>query len=299
MQYPSVAFLLAIVATITIMLILSTSILASMILHSKKIRKSEKKFRTLYERVFDALILINKDGEIIDVNESACRLLGFPKEKFRQKIITDFITAVRRPEFDEGFSEAFKGGSSYLGEFEMIGNNDIVIQAEVGCAALEIHGHNYVLASFRDITGRKLAEAKLRDKNIALREVLANLEQDKLKIKKQVAGAVEHVLLPSLEKLINPDGMVNIAYYRSLKESLRDMGSLSVDMGDAMTKLSPREMEISKLTKNGSTAKEIASALNITVATVEKHKEKIRKKLKISNKKINLATHLQNISRAG
>ncbi len=299
MQYPSVAFLLAIVATITIMLILSTSILANMILHSKKIRKSEKKFRTLYERVFDALILINKDGEIIDVNESASQLLGFAKEEFKQKIISDFITAERQPDFEEGFSEAFKSGSSYLGEFEMIGNDDIVIQAEVGCAGLEIHGQNFVLASLRDITGRKFAEAKLRDKNIALREVLANLERDKVKIKKQVASAVEHVLLPSLEKLINPDGMVNIAYYRSLKESLRDMGSLSVDMGDAMTKLSPREMEISKLTKNGSTAKEIASALNITVATVEKHKEKIRKKLKISNKKINLATHLQKISRVG
>lgn len=299
MKYSSLELIWAIVIVMFVLLVLASTVLYTIILHSKKIRKSEKKFRTLYDRVFDALILINNDGEIIDVNESACRLLGFPKEKFRQKIITDFITAVRRPEFDEGFSEASKGGSSYLGEFEMIGNNDIVIQAEVGCAALEIHGHNYVLASFRDITGRKLAEAKLRDKNIALREVLANLEQDKLKIKKQVAGAVEHVLLPSLEKLINPDGMVNIAYYRSLKESLRDMGSLSVDMGDAMTKLSPREMEISKLTKNGSTAKEIASALNITVATVEKHKEKIRKKLKISNKKINLATHLQNISRAG
>lgn len=299
MQYPSIAFLLAIVATITIMLILSTSILASMILHSKKIRKSEKKFRTLYERVFDALILINKDGEIIDVNESASELLGFSKEELNQKIVTNFIAVIRQPDFQEGFSEAFKGQSLYLGEFEMIGNKDIKIQAEVGCAGLEIHGHNYVLASFRDITGRKLAEAKLRDKNIALREVLANLEHDKVKIKKQVASAVEHVLMPSLVKLINQDGSVNTAYYRSLKENLGEMASFSLDMGDAMTKLSPREMEISKLTKNGSTAKEIASALNITVATVEKHKEKIRKKLKISNKKINLATHLQKISRAG
>ncbi|MEE9555501.1 MAG: PAS domain S-box protein [candidate division Zixibacteria bacterium] len=298
MQYSSVELIWAIVVVIFVLLVLASTVLSTIILHSKKIRKSEEKFRTLYERVFDALILINKDGEIIDVNESAGRLLGFVKEDLDRKIMTNFIAPVRRSDFEEGFSEAFKGGSSYLGEFEMIGNNDIVIHAEVGCTGLEIHGYDYVLASFRDITGRILAEAKLRDKNIALREVLANLEQDKVKIKKQVASAVEHVLMPSLDKLINQDGTVNTAYYRSLKENLREMASFSVDMGDAMTKLSPREMEICKLTRNGSTAKEIAIALNITVATVEKHKEKIRKKLKISNKKINLATHLQAISRA-
>ena len=300
MQYSSLELIWAIVVVIFVLLVLTSAVLSTIILHSKKIGKSEEKFRTLYERVFDALILINKDGEIIDVNKSAGRLLGFAKEELDQKIMTNFIAPVRRSDFEEGFLGAFDGDSLYLGEFEMIGNNNIKVHVEVGCTGLEIHGQNFVLGSFRDITGRILAEGKLRDKNIALREVLTNLEREKIKIKKQVADTVEHILLPSLEKLINSDGKVNIAYYRSLKESLGEMSSLSVNKGDALNKLSPRETEICKLTRNGSTAKEIAIALNITVATVEKHKEKIRKKLKISNKKVNLATHLKNmISKAG
>jgi DNA-binding NarL/FixJ family response regulator len=60
-------------------------------------------------------------------------------------------------------------------------------------------------------------------------------------------------------------------------------------------KLSARESEICQMIKVGSTSKSIANKLNVTVGTVQKHREKIRKKLGISNKNINLATYLKNL----
>jgi len=299
MQYSSLELIWAIIVVIFVLLVLASSILLSMITHSRKTRKSEEKFRALFERVFDALLLINKDGMIVDVNDSAIGRLGYSRDEFRGNHIRNLVAEDRFPEFDRGFIDAFKGKSIYLGEYELQGNNGAILHAEVGCAGLEIHEQNYVLASLRDITGRKLAERKLRDKNVALKAVLASLEEEKLKIKKQISGNVDHVLMPALEKMINVDGSVNLAYYRSLKQSLSELALLSADISDQMAKLSPRETEISKLTRNGLTAKEIAKALNITVATVEKHREKIRKKLKISKTKTNLSTHLKRISRVG
>jgi len=297
MQYSTVDLALPILAVFTVLLILSISVLVSVILHGRKIRKSEAKFRSLFNRVFDMLILIDKDGNITDVNGSAINRLELSREDFRERQITDFISEDRLTEFQKGFQNAYLGKSVYLGEFDLVGGNGSVLHAEVGCTGLEIQNSKFVLASLRDITGRKLAEKKLRDKNIALKAVLASLEEEKLKIKKQVSSNVEHVLLPALEKMKNQDGTVNMAYYKSLHQSLIDLATLSVEIGDELTKLSPRELEISKLTSNGLSAKEISKALNITVATVEKHRERIRKKLKISKTKTNLSTHLQKISR--
>ena len=296
MQNVAPSMLWSVLAIMAILLILTVFIISVIAANSKKIRKSEQKFKTLYERVFDALFLVDGNWRIVDVNDSACSMLGVAKDQIVMQHITDLIAESMRPQFHEDIARAFKGEPLYLGEFELVGDAEKAVHAEVGCTGLEIQDQYYLLASFRDITLRKQAEAELRKKNIALKGVLASVEEEKIKIKKQLAGAFEHNVLPSVEKLVNLDGTVNAAYFRLLKESLRDMSSLSVDMGDAMNKLSPREMEICKLTERGSSAKEIAEALSITVATVEKHKENIRKKLKISNKKINLATHLNNLT---
>ena len=61
------------------------------------------------------------------------------------------------------------------------------------------------------------------------------------------------------------------------------------------SKLSPREMEICAMIKNGASSKDIAEALDIALVTVQKHREVIRKKLGLTNKNINLTTHLRNI----
>jgi PAS domain S-box-containing protein len=297
MSYSSVEFVWGVVGLILVLLVLASSILAAMLLHSKKIRKSERKFRALFERVFDGLILIDFEGNIVDLNESACRLLGFSKDDLDELKIDRLAFPNDFSDLWDGLARAFDGYSAYLGEFRLLDADKKTVHAEIGCTGLEIHGHDFVLASFRDITGRILAEQRLKEKNIALTEVLTHLEEEKMKIKKQISNMVDQVLMPSMNRLVNEDGSANVVYFKLLRDSLQEMASLSGGVGDTMTRLSPREMEICKLTRNGHTAKEIAGALNITVATVEKHKEKIRRKLNIVNKKINLASHLRKLSK--
>jgi DNA-binding CsgD family transcriptional regulator len=56
--------------------------------------------------------------------------------------------------------------------------------------------------------------------------------------------------------------------------------------------LTPKETQIANLVKDGKTAKQIAELLNISVRTIESHKKRIRKKIHITNSKINLKSHL-------
>ncbi len=147
----------------------------------------------------------------------------------------------------------------------------------------------------REIRYLELLETEreaLREKNITLREVLAYIEEEKMEIKNQIANEVQNSLMPLVKKLINPDGKVNNTCYNILSQGLDSLVAPS-SIKQIYSKLSPREIEICNLIKSGATSKDIANELSISLATVQKHRESIRKKLKITNKNINLMTFLK------
>jgi two-component system, NarL family, sensor histidine kinase UhpB len=140
-----------------------------------------------------------------------------------------------------------------------------------------------------------LERQALAEKNVALKEIMSVIEAEKMEIRQQIAGMIDQVLKPAVSRLVRRDGSVNRTYYDLLKYNLDE---LSVATGGALhisSKLSPREMEICAMIKNGASSKDIAEALDIALVTVQKHREVIRKKLGLTNKNINLTTHLRNM----
>ena len=59
------------------------------------------------------------------------------------------------------------------------------------------------------------------------------------------------------------------------------------------TSLTDQEMRVAVMVKNGLTSPKIANLLNISLNTVKTHRKNIRKKLKIQNSKVNLASFLR------
>jgi len=56
--------------------------------------------------------------------------------------------------------------------------------------------------------------------------------------------------------------------------------------------LTPMELKVSNLIRQGKGTKDIAGLLNISVRSVEFHRDNIRKKLDIKGKKVNLQSFL-------
>jgi len=133
----------------------------------------------------------------------------------------------------------------------------------------------------------------LEKKNIALKEVLTHIEDDKMEFRQRIGSSIDQVLIPALNKLIRKDGSINKTYYNILKMTLPELAASSGAVISIYSKLSPREREISNLIINGLSSKEITDTLNISYATVRKHREQIRRKLGISNKNINLVNFLK------
>lgn len=79
-----------------------------------------------------------------------------------------------------------------------------------------------------------------------------------------------------------------------LDEALGNItSSFMTKLESKYSKLSPRELEICNLIKNELSSKQIADALNISIQTVNGRRKDIRKKLGLTNKRINLSVYLK------
>jgi PAS domain S-box-containing protein len=154
----------------------------------------------------------------------------------------------------------------------------------------------HYMAIQRDITKRKEIEQTIVQKNLALKEILEQIEIEKDRIKENVQLNVEMILLPALKKLRKKSSGPTKGYIDILEKNLLDLtGTFGRHASEKRFNLSPREAEIANLIKSGLSSKEIAEMIHISFKTVETHRNRIRKKLNILKKDINLTTYLQSI----
>lgn len=131
----------------------------------------------------------------------------------------------------------------------------------------------------------------LERKNIAMSEMLKQIEWEKAKVETNVASNIREILIPLLDKM-RLNGASEI-YIGILKDNLK---KLTTPFGHHAayenSKMTPREIEIATMLRSGLTNKDISHLLHITLRSAEWHRYNIRKKLGLRGKKRNLRTTL-------
>ena len=113
-------------------------------------------------------------------------------------------------------------------------------------------------------------------------------------IKEDILTNANIVLSPILEKLKTGDStQKNLNLFQHHIKGLTS--SYGTKITDKELLLTPKEIEVCNLVKAGFANKDISRFLNISRQTVEGHRKKIRHKLGISNKNINLTTYLREL----
>ena len=135
---------------------------------------------------------------------------------------------------------------------------------------------------------------RLMETNVALKILLEKREEDKKELEENVMFNVEKLINPYLEKLkqrCNQDSQG--AFLEIIQSNLDEItSSFAHSHKTYLSNLTPAQIQIANLIKQGQTTKEIASLLNLSTSTIACHRQEIRRRLFLSNKKINLQAAL-------
>jgi len=139
-------------------------------------------------------------------------------------------------------------------------------------------------------------KTQLEQKNIALHEFLTQLEKEKDNLENKVISNIDKLIKPQLERLKMKAGKTQSATLELIEHNLNGItSSFGQQMRSQLNALSPREIEICNLIKNGTSSKEIARTLHLADATVISHRNRIRRKLGLRNTNANLTTFLNSM----
>ena len=136
--------------------------------------------------------------------------------------------------------------------------------------------------------------AELQEFNSALKVLLKKRDQDKGDIEQNIINNINEMVLPYLEKAEDVNKKISQIEYLDIVKSNLDniLSSFGTNLKIKNYKFTPSEIRIADLIRNGKTTKEISSLLDMSPRTVEFHRDNIRRKLQIKNKKINLRSRL-------
>lgn len=266
---------------------------------------------THYEQIFsksrDLIALLDKNYIYLTVTEAYSRfhqkktadivgktvaeLLG--EEVFRAKVkkYLDRCLAGESVLFEEWFD--YKG----CGKRFMEGNYFPVTDARGN-----IDG---VAAFLHDLTEIKQMEFELKQRAQELSEVNkaleALLDQSTRTIVDQenrIYDNLQELVFPYLVKLEQKlEGREELLHINVIKANLEKItSSFTLMVSARLDGLTPRELQVAQLIKQGKLTKDIALLLHISPRTVEFYRDKLRKKLGLKSKHANLRSHLSSLT---
>lgn len=138
-------------------------------------------------------------------------------------------------------------------------------------------------------------KSALENKNVALREVIGQIELEKNKIKENISSNIDELVIPILRKAKTKG--IGEKHIGLIEQNLKKItSSFGITLSSKKLKLTPREIDVCNMIEKGMTNKEMSDFLNISIQSVEGYRKNIRKKLGLSNKKVNLSTYLRSLS---
>ncbi|SPD75725.1 PAS domain S-box protein (modular protein) [uncultured Desulfobacterium sp.] len=136
----------------------------------RELQESEKKYRTIFERSSDAIMLVDSNGKILEINQAGVEMFGYDNktELLALKSASELL------EDKKSFYDLQKSITTdgYVKEFEtrLMGNNGKAFEALITSNVTLNEGGQltgYVII-IKDITTRKMAQKQIQIRNIRL-----------------------------------------------------------------------------------------------------------------------------------
>lgn len=139
---------------------------------------------------------------------------------------------------------------------------------------------------------------ELEESNSALKILLRQRENDRREIEEKIMDNVKQIVLPYIEMLKKKKREIpeDKTYLNIIESNLKEIvSSFTTSLSHRLANLTPKEMLIANLVKEGKQDKDIAEVLHLSIDTIKAHRRNIRKKLNLIGTKTNLRTFLSDL----
>ncbi len=277
------------------------------------LQQSEQKYRHLVETMNDGLAVQDKNGLFTFVNNKFLQMIGYSKNEVTGHKVTDFLDKPNKKILQKQMRTGRKVKRlSYELVFTKKGGRKLHTIISRAPAFGEKHEYKGSFAVITDISELKKMEKKLRkrekaleinsihlqESNNALKVLLRKSEADKIEVEEKVLSNVKELVSPLIRKMKNSlldDKQLNLLH--SIESNLQDIISpFSRQLSSKYSNLTPKEIQVAALVREGKSSKEIAESMASNKNMVDFHRKNLRKKLGLSNVKKNLRTFLMTLS---
>jgi PAS domain S-box-containing protein len=274
------------------------------------LRESEERHRMLLEASPDPIVVYDMEGKATYVNPAFAETFGWPSQELLGKRI-DFVPEESWPETRVAIARMLRGERIQAFETKRLTKDGMLLDIQLSSSVFhDREGYpagNIVI--LRDVSDRKRAEDALRKRetelaaqsrhleevNAALTVLLKRREEDRVDLEERVLTNVKDLLVPYLERLkksrLNSDQMTLVGILESnIKEII---SPFATKLSSKVLGLTPTEIQVASLIREGKSTKKIAALLNTSENTVRSHRFHIRSKLGIKQKKVNMMSYLK------
>jgi PAS domain S-box-containing protein len=271
-------------------------------LQDQALRRSGILLNDLFDYSHEGIVL-HRDGIIEKAGSAFATMLGYRPDELTNRCLWDLMAT----DPAEQSSSQDRSGPY---EAQWRRKDDSLIWGEIRHNPESANDDGCQIAFVRDLSPVKELDSKRQEalevlrvsqdesarKDIAMREVLGQVGSEKERLGTEIGANIERVIMPLLQSLRTSHNSAANETIGILEHCLRDIASPFVgSLQNRYSNLTSRELEICSLIKNGFSSKEIAVTLHISLLTVHKFRQLIRKKLKLTNKEANLASSLRNL----
>ncbi|HBB17668.1 MAG TPA: hypothetical protein DCZ97_11990 [Syntrophus sp. (in: bacteria)] len=285
------------------------------------LRGSEQLLQSYIDGAGDAIYAVETDtGRILNCNLRACLDLGYSRDELLKLSAKDIETGFSSDQIDAfHFDVKQKGVKTFEGMHKR--KDGSVFPVEIRLSLISSAQPGLMISIVRDITARKQAEeeleryrlsleemvkertAELEIKNVTLQELNTTLkvllkqrEEDKQDMEERFVMNVHSLVLPFVEQM--KKGRLDVGQQPRLEIVETHLRDITMPLLKNIRKfnLTPKELKVAALVRNGKSTKEIAEILAVAAGSIDVHRNNIRKKLGLNSRRTNLQSYLETLA---
>lgn len=160
----------------------------------KQLKQSEKMYRELFENSPFSIVLMDMDGNIIDINDKFEEIYGYSKRDVIHNSPFTFTKFYAHPkDFKNHLKTIFKGKNIEKQELFIKTKKQGNIWVEIQATHINIMEKDYIQFFSQDITERKEAEIKLKDFNKLLENKVEKRTEELQKSEQKYREMIEYL----------------------------------------------------------------------------------------------------------